>query len=324
MSRIGDALKRAGTPSISDGLLDIPLTAPLGAGVEDAVVPRDAPVVTREATVATRDAAPAPAVHPGEHGHSTPRLNGISVRPDSRLVVNPDLPAVAVEQYRRLAATLHHLQEDRGVRRVLVSSAVANEGKTLTSTNLALTLSHSYAKRVLLIDADLRRPRVNVAFGIPNGAGLSEVLDRRDHQRLPVVQVAPLLSVLPAGRATPDPIAGLTSSRMAALIDDAAEQFDWVILDTPPVGLLSDARLLGTMIDAAILVIGAGTTPAIAIQRALDSLGRDKVIGVVLNRADEALASGGDYYYNYYHGYYGSSDSRDARPGLLRRLLGRP
>ncbi len=310
MSRIGDALKRAGTPSISDGLLDIPLAGPLTGGPVEVVAERDERVEP-------------PPPQPVDHERSTPRLNGIAVRADSRLVVNPDLPAVAIEQYRRLAATLHHLQEDRGVKRVLVSSAVANEGKTLTSTNLALTLSHSYAKRVLLIDADLRRPRVNVAFGIPNGAGLSEVLDRRDHQQLPVVQVAPLLSVLPAGRATPDPIAGLTSPRMAALIDDAAEQFDWVILDTPPVGLLSDARLLAAMIDVALLVVGAGSTPAIAIQRALDALGRDRVIGVVLNRADEALASGGDYYYNYYHGYYGSSDRRDDKPGLLRRLLGR-
>lgn len=317
MSRIGDALKRAGTPSISDGLLDMPLLSPLQSPAAEPAPDPGAP-------------APAPArvqpddrVQPDEPELTTPRLNGIAVRPDSRLVVNPDLPAIAIEQYRRLAATLHHLQEDRGVKRVLISSAVANEGKTLTSTNLALTLSHSYAKRVLLIDADLRRPRVNVAFGIPNGAGLSEVLDRRDHQQLPVVQVAPLLSVLPAGRATPDPIAGLTSSRMAALIEEAAERFDWVILDTPPVGLLSDARLLAAMIDVALLVVGAGKTPTIAIQRALDSLGRDRVVGVVLNRADEALAAGGDYYYNYYHGYYGSADRRDDKPGILRRLLGR-
>ena len=325
MSRIGDALKRAGTPSISDGLLEIPLTSPLTVSVEVEEPARD-PVAAPPAppSAVASLAPPAPSARGlVEPVSSTPQLNGVAVRPDSRLVVNPELPAVAIEQYRRLAATLHHLQEDRGVKRVLVSSAVANEGKTLTSTNLALTLSHSYAKRVLLIDADLRRPRVNVAFGIPNGEGLSEVLDRRDHNKLPVVQVSPMLSVLPAGRATPDPIAGLTSPRMAALIEDAAEQFDWVVLDTPPVGLLSDARLLAAMTDIALLVIGAGTTPTVAIQRALDSLGRDRVVGVVLNRADESLAAGGDYYYNYYHGYYGNSDHRDEKPGLLRRLLGR-
>jgi capsular exopolysaccharide synthesis family protein len=249
-----------------------------------------------------------------------PTLGQMAARPDSHLIVNPELPAAAVEQYRRLAATLHHVQEDRGIRRVIVSSAVANEGKTITSTNLALTLSHSYAKRVLLIDADMRRPRVNFMFGIPNGAGLSEALDRADPRKLALVQVSPLLSVLPAGRATPDPIAGLTSSRMAAILDEAVERFDWVILDTPPVGLLSDARLLAAMADVAVLVVSAGSTPCAAVQRALDALGRERVLGVVLNRAEESV-SGGDYYD--YYGYYGSPGGSEPKRPFFSRLFRR-
>jgi capsular exopolysaccharide synthesis family protein len=312
MSRIGDALKRAGAPTISDGLLEMPLASPGLTGGGDTVRERDDPWHDPAG-----DTVPGTAAGDVDDT-SIPVLNGVAVRPDSRLIVNPDLPAIAVEQYRRLAATLHHVQEDRGVRRVLITSAVANEGKTLTSTNLALTLSHSYARRVLLIDADLRRPRVNVAFGMPNGPGLSEVLDRRDPQKLPVVQVSPLLSVLPAGRATADPMAGLTSSRMAAILDEAAEQFDWVIIDSPPVGLLSDARLLAAMADVALLVVGANSTPCGAIQRAVDAIGRERVLGVVLNRADETMAFGGEYHY--YYGYYGNSDRKH---GFLNRLLGR-
>lgn len=306
MSRIGDALKRAGAPDIAQGLQDLPLT--------DAFV--DGPSAPATA------AAPADTGAPRASAAAAPTINGAAVRPDSRLVLNPDLPAMAVEQYRRLAATLHHVQEDRGVKRVLISSAVADEGKTLTSTNLALTLSHSYQRRVLLIDADLRRPRVNVVFNIPNGEGLSDVLDRRDPRKLPVVQVSPLLSILPAGRATPDPMAGLTSSRMAAILDEAAEQFDWVIIDTPPVGLLTDARLLASMVDVALLVVGANSTPCGAIQRAVEAVGRERVLGVVLNRADETLAAGGEYHY--YYGYYGGSDHRNGNGrGFLSRLLGR-
>jgi capsular exopolysaccharide synthesis family protein len=321
MSRIGDALKRAGAPDIADGLLDMPLA--------------DHAVASQFDSVATPPVSRAPALDPDqelplENGPvvgdrrelAAETFNGSPIRPDSRLVVNPDLPAIAVEQYRRLAATLHHIQEDRGVKRVIVSSAVANEGKTLTSVNLALTLSQSYAKRVLLIDADLRRPRVNVVFGLSSGPGLSEALDRREPRKLPVAQVSPLLSILPAGKATPDPMAGLTSSRMAAILDDASEQFDFVIIDTPPVGLLSDARLLASMADVALIVVGSGTTPCGAVQRAIDSIGRERVLGIVLNRADETLARGGEYHY--YYGYYGNTDHRNGNGGgLLSRLLGR-
>jgi len=318
MSRIGDALKRAGAPDIRDGLLDMPLVGHAVPGPLDQVAvtpePSSDEARTAEPPLLQHTIANAPELEAFT-------FNGAPVRSDSRLVVNPDLPAIAVEQYRRLAATLHHIQEDRGVKRVIVSSAVANEGKTLTSVNLALTLSQSYAKRVLLIDADLRRPRVNVVLGLPNGPGLSDALDRREPKKLPVTTVSPLLSILPAGRATPDPIAGLTSSRMAAILDDAAEQFDWVIIDTPPVGLLSDARLLAAMADVALIVVGSGTTPCGAVQRAVDSIGRERVIGVVLNRADEALATGGEYHY--YYGYYGNSDHRNGRGGWLHRLLGR-
>lgn len=305
MSRIGDALKRAGTLDASGQPLDLELgsgdgVAALRESLDPVPVPRESPTGTDEAPI--------------------PTLSEVAARPDSHLIVNPELPAVAVEQYRRLAATLHHVQEDRGIRKVIISSAVANEGKTITSTNLALTLSHSYGKRVLLIDADLRRPRVNAMFGIPNGAGLSEALDRADPRKLALVQVSPLLSVLPAGRATPDPIAGLTSSRMAAILDEAVERFDWVILDTPPVGLLSDARLLAAMADVAVLVVGAGSTPCAAVQRALDALGREIVLGVVLNRADESVA-GGDYYD--YYGYYGSPGRSETKRGFFSRLLRR-
>lgn len=304
MSRIGDALKRAGAPAIADSLIDLAVvTDAIPASVTGTAPAGDIPI----------DAA-----HPAAAAALPPPENA---RADSRLVLNPELPAIAVEQYRRLAATLHHVQEDRGIKRVIISSAVANEGKTLTSTNLALTLSQSYAKRVLLIDADLRRPRVHFVFGLPNGPGLSEALDRREPHKLTVTTVSPLLSILPAGRATPDPMAGLTSSRMAAILDEAAEQFDWVIVDTPPVGLLSDARLVATMVDVALIVVGAGTTPCGAIQRAVDAIGRDRVLGVVLNRADETLATGGDYHY--YYGYYGQSAAANGRLSWLQRLLGR-
>ena len=92
----------------------------------------------------------------------------------------------------------------------------------------------------------------------------------------------------------------LTSSRMMKILDEAASVFDWIIIDTPPVGLLPDANLLAAMLDGAIFVVAAGRTPCAVVQKAIEALGRDRILGVVLNRVHEVDAMHGDYYYRYY------------------------
>jgi Mrp family chromosome partitioning ATPase len=116
----------------------------------------------------------------------------------------------------------------------MIASAVAGEGKTPTAVNLALTLSGSYRKRVLLIDADLRRPAMHQVFRIDASKGLTDGLEPASEAKLVVRQVTPTLSVLPAGRPTADPMAALISERMRRLIEEARETFEWVIIDTPP------------------------------------------------------------------------------------------
>jgi len=216
-----------------------------------------------------------------------------------KLVVTERPEQSTIEQYRKLAATLHHAQAGRQLKGVMVSSAVSGDGKTLTSTNLALTLSESYRRRVLLIDADLRRPSVHEVFQVKNVTGLTDSLKAENDRRLPLIQASAYLSLLLAGRPDSDPMSGLTSSRMRRLIGEAAATFDWVIIDTPPVVLLPDANLLAAMVDAAILVIGAGKTPHKLIMRAIDALGRNRILGVVLNRVDPSCLAGG-YGYGYY------------------------
>jgi capsular exopolysaccharide synthesis family protein len=216
-----------------------------------------------------------------------------------KLVVTEKPEQSTIEQYRKLAATLHHAQVERELKVVMVSSAVSGDGKTLTSTNLALTLSESYRRRVLLIDADLRRPSVHEVFQVKNVAGLTDSLRAESDRRLPLIQASPYLSLLLAGRPDSDPMSGLTSGRMRRLVGEAAATFDWVIIDTPPVVLLPDANLLAAMVDGAILVIGAGKTPHKLITRAVDALGRNKILGVVLNRVDRSNVAGG-YGYGYY------------------------
>ena len=217
-----------------------------------------------------------------------------------KVVVDVNTTQVSREQYRKLAATLHQTQALAGLKVVMIASAVAGEGKTLTSSNLALTLSESYKRRVLLIDGDLRRPSLHNFFSIDGAIGLSDGLVAQEERRFPVHEVSPHLTLLPAGRPSLDPMAGLTSDRMRRLIGEARSGFDWVIIDTPPVGLLPDGHLLTSMVDGVVLVVKAGETPYPIVQRALESLGRDRILGVVLNQAAEENAHS---YYTYRYEY---------------------
>jgi capsular exopolysaccharide synthesis family protein len=228
---------------------------------------------------------------------------------EGKVVIDTETSTASIEEYRRLATSLHLSQTQSGIRTLMVSSALPRDGKTLTSTNLALTLSESYKRRVLLIDGDLRRPSLHHVFRVRNGVGLADSLRSGGTVPLPLIQVSEHLTVLPAGPADASPMAGLTSDTMRAIIADARSQFDWVIIDTPPVGLISDASLLASLVDGVILVIGAGSTPYAAVQRAVNEFGADRITGIVLNRVSPHAASN-KYYSEYYGGdRYGGKDA---------------
>jgi receptor protein-tyrosine kinase len=193
----------------------------------------------------------------------------------------------------------------------MITSAVAAEGKTLTATNLALTLSHSYKRRVLLIDADLRRPTVHEAFRIANDTGLGDVLRDGQTRRLPLFRASETLWILTAGHPMSDPMSALASDQMRTLLAEATEHFDWVIVDSPPVALLSDANLVAAMVDTTILVIGAASTPYPLVRRAIESVGANRIMGTVLNRIERSQMVGGYGYYDYYG--YGSGKDDTAR-----------
>ena len=235
-----------------------------------------------------------------------PRADGqarsYAVRPalEGKLVVSRDIEPATVEQYRRLAAVLHDLQVQGGLKTVMVSSASPGEGKTLTIANLALTLSESYHQRVLLIDADLRHPSLHDLFGIPNELGLADGV-RAGGKSVPPVEISPCLSVLTAGRPVASPLAMLTSDHVRTVIADAAARVDWVLLDTPPVGLLADAQLVARLSDGVLFVIAAGVTPYSLVQRCIAELGADRIVGTVLNRVEHPMFTTRDYY----HGYFG-------------------
>ena len=213
--------------------------------------------------------------------------------------------SVSLEQYRRLAAVLHEEQVKGSLKTVMVTSALPSEGKTLTIANLALTLSGSYGRRVLVIDADLRAPSLHRLFSVRNTRGLTDAL--RDGQHgLPVIELSSQLSLLTAGRPGPTPLADLTSERMGEVIRECATSFDWVLIDTPPVGLLPDAQVLARVVGAVIFVIAAGSTPSAAVERAITEIGSDSIIVTVLNRVDDRRI----HEASYYDEYYGNDDDQ--------------
>jgi capsular exopolysaccharide synthesis family protein len=180
----------------------------------------------------------------------------------------------------------------------MISSAMPREGKTLTATNLALTLSESYHQRVLLVDADLRAPSIHELLQIPAAPGLTDYLSDTGSE-LPVVRFSPHLAVLPGGRMLANPIAGLVSTRMQGLMADAVTQFDWVVVDTPPIGLLPDANLVARLADAVVFVIAAGQSPFGQVQRATAQIGAERILGVVLNRAEASAVPNSSHYRRY-------------------------
>lgn len=214
-----------------------------------------------------------------------------------RLATAPDGDPALVEQFRRLAATLHHAQHANGLKSVMVTSAMPGDGKTLTAINLALVLVQSYRANVLLVDADLRRPSLPAVGDLDLGGGLSDVLRAPTERKLALVPVIPGLTLLPAGPPIANSLEALTSPRMREILDEATARFDWVIVDAPPVGITTDARLLAEMVGGALFVIRAAETQHANVQKGIDALGREHIIGVVLNAVTDTADP--SYYYQY-------------------------
>jgi Mrp family chromosome partitioning ATPase len=189
------------------------------------------------------------------------------------------------DQYRRLALRLQEIQQARGIKTVAVTSVMPGDGKTEAVVRLAPILAEVYARRVLLIDADLHHPSMHERFGLPNESGLCDAL-RGPRRGLSVCDVSPLVSVLPCGRPDSEPLVTLASNRMRSLLEECSEHFDWVLLDTPPLSVPAEAPLLARRTHAAILVIAAAT-PLPVIERTMAALGRDRVVGTVLNGISE-------------------------------------
>ena len=215
--------------------------------------------------------------------------------------------SATAEAYRALRTSILLSSVSHPPRSILVTSSVPADGKTMTCVNIAIVMAQQ-GKRILLIDADMRRPSVHNAFKIKGHAGLSNILTG-GAKIVDTIQstVQPNLFVLPAGLVPPHPSELLSSSLMRDLLKKWCEEYDHVIIDTPPVITVTDAVLLSVQTDAVLLIIRSGQTTAAHVRRScalLQSVKAD-VLGVVVNAAD--LASPDYYYYGGKSGYYGEN-----------------
>jgi len=213
--------------------------------------------------------------------HVTARLHPV-------LVAGLAPASLAAEQYRSLRTRLAHTEGSSTLRTVLVTSPQKSEGKSVTAANLALTMAQELQRRVVLLEADLRKPSLQQLFGLPPGPGLAEYLSgacalSEAMKYLPDFN----LTVMTAGATPTNPAELLGSTAMRRLLDQLRTRFDRVILDSPPVLPLADVAVLAPVVDGTLLVVRAGVTPKPAIENALRAFDPSRLLGVVLN--DSAL-----------------------------------
>ncbi len=211
----------------------------------------------------------------------------------------------AAEAYRLIRTNLEFASVDRDLHSILITSANAGEGKTTTAANLAAVLAQT-DRKVILVDADLRRPSLHKVFEVSNRMGLSSLLlnpdvNPQDYLRPTGV---PGLSVLPSGPIPPNPAELLTSSRLTSLLEKLKEISDMVVIDSPPVLMVADPVILASRVDGTAIVVDSTRTRSEMLSRAADQISKSGtlMLGAVLNKLPRRA---GHYYYYYYSGYYG-------------------
>jgi succinoglycan biosynthesis transport protein ExoP len=213
--------------------------------------------------------------------------------------------SIGIEAFRNLRTGLIWSDGGETLRTLVVTSAAPGEGKTMTAANLAVTLAYD-GLRVLLVDCDIRRPRIHGLFQLPRAPGLMELLRASSDPDVPqprAIRETPIarLSVLTCGALPVNAANLLSGTRMRLLLRELQEQFDIIVLDTPPVLATADACIVASLTDGVLLVVRAGTTDKNAAQRAYQQLSNvgARVVGTVLNDPGGEVAKEGDYYYPY-------------------------
>jgi protein-tyrosine kinase len=224
----------------------------------------------------------------------------LAIRPDPKLVAIVAPKANVSEQYRTLRAKILQTQREKGLKTLLVASAGASEGKTLTAINLALTMAQEIDLKILIVDGDLRRPSLHRYLGTPNALGISDYLSRNCPLESILCNTSlPNFFVATAGTVAEKPAELLNSSRMDDFLSYAAQTFDWVIFDSPPLAGLADADVLASKLDGVIFIVRAFQTPATLFQKTMETLRTKNVLGIVFNGDEDEDAGKYAVYYRH-------------------------
>ena len=318
MSRIFDALQKLGTEqsgveypdliSVVTQALEVPADVPhtreepiARVSATQATIfdfPRKAPSTVESPTLEL----PSVAISPieieqrplSETLANFPTLH-VETEPSSRLVAVTEPQSLAAEKFRFLGVRLRQLQKARTLKKILVTSTIPEEGKSMVSANLAAVLHRK--QRVLLIDGDLRRPVLAEKFGLGRLAGIAEWLQGDRRELANIYRLDPMgIWLFPAGAPPLNPLELMSSAVLSELMKRLSELFDWIIVDSPPLLPLADTTVWSRVTDGTLLVARVGRTEKAQLLRGLDVVKKSDLIGVVLNSCEHADH---DYYQRY-------------------------
>jgi capsular exopolysaccharide synthesis family protein len=220
----------------------------------------------------------------------------VSLGPESRLVSLTARGCPAAEAFRLLGVRLRHLRRDRTLKKVLITSTLPQEGKSMVAGNLACTLALKTQQRILLLEGDVRRPSLSKMFGLGKNPGLCEWLEGECDLTASIYRLEePNLWIMPAGSARGNALELLESGRLSTLMGGSTAWFDWIIIDSPPLLPLADTSVWMRLADGILLTTRQGTTEKTQLLRGLEAIEPKKLIGALVNSSKNATT--GDYYY---------------------------
>jgi protein-tyrosine kinase len=309
MSRIHDALKKAEQERAGGARPDLGAKAvavsPLPAGVAESPAPGEAgiaavPEVTPFSGPLTLETLQA-------------RCRMCAWKPDTKKLLFSTSQGFSLgsEEFRTLRSKLYQTRDAQPLRTILVTSPLPQEGKTFVAANLAYTMVRQRERRALLIDGDLRWSRLHLSFGTALTPGLTEYL-RGEADELAIIQRGPVenLFFIPGGKPAPNAAELIANGRLKTLLARVGPIFDWVIVDSPPAGAMSDASLMADFCDGVLLVVSAGKTPFDTAQKTRETFRQKHLLGVVLNRVKPGSTDSA-----YYYGYYDKSGGKKKAKG---------
>lgn len=293
MSRIHEALKKAAEER----------SARLPAGMDAELTPPVVIAPEREgnfpAAAQTLFEPPEPVVLPYDEMIKKCVQTTFHIDPRMSVFADQDPGSLGAERFRTLRSRLYQIASAQTLRKLVITSTVPAEGKTLVAANLAQSIVQQPERRVLLIDADLRASRLHLSFGAQRSPGLADYL-RGEASAYEVIQKGQdsNLCLIAGGKEVSNPSELLLNERLEKLLELVTPMFDWVILDAPPALPVHDASIIADLCDGVLFVVRAGDTDSEVAAKVLEDFKQKNLVGVVLNRVERGDGYGG-YYYSY-------------------------